>query len=92
MSFSIRFTKAGDRDISKLPPDVTLRIVKAMDKIIDDPFNHIRKMKGEHKPPQYKYRVGEYRVIFLLDKLANVLLVDAVGHRSIIYQRYGKDR
>ena len=92
MSYSIQVTKAGDRDLSKLPPDVTIRILKAIERIIDNPFNHIRKMKGEHRPPQYKFRVGEYRVIFLLDKSDNVLLMDAVGHRSILYQRYGKDR
>lgn len=55
----------------------------------DDPFLHIRKIKGDYTPPQYKFRVGEYRVILLLDKSDNTLLVDAVGHRSTIYQRYG---
>jgi hypothetical protein len=30
MTFEIRFTKAGDRDLSKLPSDVLIRIVKVM--------------------------------------------------------------
>jgi len=46
-------------------------------------------MKGEYNPPQYKFRVGEYRVIMLLDTSKKVLLVDGAGHRSTIYKRYG---
>jgi len=91
MTFTIRFSKAGDRDLSKLPSDVLIRIVKALEIIVDDPFLHIRKMKGEYNPPQYKFRVGDYRVIILLNKSENVLLIDGVGHRSTIYKRYGKN-
>ena len=90
MTFEIRFTKAGDRDLSKLPSDVLIRIVKALEKIADEPFLYIQKMKGEYDPPQYKFRIGDYRVIILLDKTENVLLVDGAGHRSTIYERYGK--
>lgn len=90
MTYSIGFSKAGDRDISKLPTDVTIRVIKALEKILDDPFVHIQKMKGDHAPPQYKIRVGEYRVILILDKSDNTLLVDGAGHRSTIYKRYGK--
>lgn len=90
MTFEIRFTKAGDRDLSKLPFDILIRIIKALEKIADDPLLHIQKMKGKYDPPQYKFRVGDYRVIILLDKSENVLLIDGVGHRSTIYDRYGR--
>lgn len=90
MTFEIRFTKAGERDLSKLPSEVIIRIVKALEKMADDPIQYIQKMKGEHDPPQYKFRVGDYRVIILLDKSENMLLIDGAGHRSTIYDRYGK--
>ncbi len=90
MTFEIHYSKAADRDLSKLPIEVIRKIVYAIGDIKDDPFAHIQKMKGAKNPPQYKFRVGEYRVILLLDKLENVLLVDGIGHRSTIYQRYGK--
>lgn len=55
MTFEIRFSKAGDRDLSKLPSEVLVRIVKALEKIAGDPLQHIQKMKGEYDPPQYKF-------------------------------------
>lgn len=90
MTYTIRFSKAADRDLSKLPRDVLTRVIKVIEGIRKDPFHYIQKMRGEHDPPQYKFRVGEYRVVLLLDKSEHVLLIDAVGHRSTIYQRYGK--
>ncbi|MCP1715321.1 mRNA interferase RelE/StbE [Methanocalculus alkaliphilus] len=90
MTFEIHYSKSADRDLSRLPIDVIRKIVFAISAIKDDPFAHIQKMKGAKNPPQYRFRVGEYRVILLMDKSEKVLLVDGVGHRSTIYQRYGK--
>ncbi|MDG6249474.1 type II toxin-antitoxin system RelE/ParE family toxin [Methanocalculus sp.] len=90
MTFEIHYSKAADRDLSKLPNEVIKKIVYAIGDIREDPFAHIQKMKGAKNPPQYKFRVGEYRVILLLDQSEKVLLVDGIGHRSTIYQRYGK--
>ncbi len=90
MTFEIHYSKAADRDLSKLPIEVIKKIVFAIGDIREDPFAHIQKMKGAKNPPQYKFRVGEYRVILLLDQSEKVLLVDGIGHRSTIYKRYGK--
>ena len=88
--YKINFKGWSDRDLSKLPHNVLVRIVKAIESSMEDPLLHSQKMKGEYEPPQYKLRVSDYRVIILLDKSNKVLLVDGAGHRSTIYQRYGK--
>lgn len=90
MTYTIRFSKSADRDLSKLPRDVLLRIIKAIENCVEEPFLHIQKMKGDQNPPQYKLRVGDYRVILLLNRTNKTLIVDGAGHRSTIYQRYGK--
>jgi len=56
MTYSIRFSKAADRDLSKVPRNILIRIIKAIEEIKEDPLNYIQKMKGEHDPPQYKFR------------------------------------
>jgi len=90
MTYDIHYTKAADRDLSNLPIEITRKIILAIHGIKEDPFSHIQKMRGRNKPPQYKFRVGEYRVILLKDTSHKVLLVDGVGHKSTIYNRYGK--
>ena len=89
MTYEIQYSKAVDRDLSKLPIEISRNIVQTIHKIKDDPFSHIQKMKDRNNPPQYKLRVGNYRVVILLDKNKKILLVDGAGHRSTIYKRYG---
>jgi mRNA interferase RelE/StbE len=89
MTYEIHYSKAADRDLSKLPIEISRNIVQSIHKIRDDPFSHITKMKDRDNPPQYRLRVGDYRVIMILDKTKRVLLVDGAGHRSTIYKRYG---
>lgn len=89
MTYEIQYSKAADRDLSKLPVHIAQKIILAIHNIKEDPFSHIQKMKDRNHPPQYKIRVGEYRVIMILDKSSKVLLVDGVGPRSSIYKRYG---
>lgn len=47
MTYEIRVSKAGDRDLSTLPSDVLTRIIKALEHMVDDPFLPIQIMKGE---------------------------------------------
>lgn len=89
MMYEIHYSKAADRDLTKLPIEISRNIVQSIHKIRDDPLSQIKKLKDRNNPPQYRLRVGEYRVIMILDKSRKVLLVDGVGHRSTIYKRYG---
>ncbi len=89
MTYEIQYSKAADRDLSKLPVHISQKIILAIHNIKEDPFSHVQKLKDRNHPIRYKFRVGEYRAIMILDKLEKVLLVDGVGHRSTIYKRYG---
>ncbi len=48
--------------------------INAVGDIREDPFTHIQKMKGAKNPPQYTFRVGEYRVILPLIKMKKFFL------------------
>ena len=41
-------------------------------------------LKGEWKG-LYRYRIGDYRAIYRLDKEEKVLIVERLGHRREIY-------
>jgi len=38
--------------------------------------------------PEFKIRVGDYRIILLLDKANKRMNIQAVGHRKNIYKKY----
>ena len=43
-------------------------------------------MKGDEWHGCFKYRVGDYRIIYQLDQLNNKLIVLKVGHRRDVYE------
>ena len=58
----------------------------AIDSLADDPRPHgCKKLKGE-KEYLWRIRVGEYRVIYMIDDEIKVIDVRKVGDRKNIYQ------
>jgi mRNA interferase RelE/StbE len=53
----------------------------------DDPYAHVKKIKGTRRHPLYTHRVGEYRVIIDLTEDRLPVMAMETGHRSKIYQK-----
>ncbi len=71
------------RNLQKLDITITRRIIKAVEEMQEDPFvKDVKKLRG---CSEYRLRVGDYRVIFSLEK--NLITILKVGHRQQIYER-----
>lgn len=82
-SYAVEFTKSAQKELRKLPHAVSLRILRAIDKLSADPRRgSVRPMVGTKS---WRLRVGEYRVVYdiLDDKL--VMLIIRVRHRKDVY-------
>ena len=88
MSFSVvwEFNSLGELD--KLPLDIVKRIVEKLDQLKENPEHFIEKLKDM---PEFKIRIGDYRVILLLDQYNKKIKIQAVGHRRNIYKKYKPD-
>jgi len=51
-----------------------------------DPFNHpnITALRG-NLAGRYRYRIGDYRILYLVDEDLKVVFVTLVAHRSKVY-------
>ena len=87
-NYEVSYTSKAKKDLKKLPLGIAQNIILSINDIRDNPYAHIKKLKGTKRHPLYTHRVGEYRVI--LDIVDNRLLVIVMetGHRSKIYQKY----
>lgn len=81
--YQVIFTPKAEKQLSKLPKDVQIRIINALKRIRIRPELHLTKLIGD---PAYKFRVGDYRIFIdvIQDKL--ILLVVKVGHRKNVYK------
>lgn len=71
------------KDLRKLHKDATEIILRKIYSIKDKPLSYIERLKGSHL---WKLRVGDYRVIMMIDTGKSTINVIKIGHRRGIYK------
>lgn len=84
MRYHIVYTTKAMKDLSKLAPETKERIREALEKYVKTPLDYARKMV-DPALGSYKFRIGDYRVIFDLE--GDELVVLRIGHRREIYRK-----
>lgn len=89
MSYHVEYTKAALRQLKKMDRFDARLIVDWIGRNIEgceDPRVHGKALSANHAG-EWRYRVGNYRVLCLI--LDDVLVVEvfSVGHRSEVYRR-----
>lgn len=84
MKYELVYTRRAERDIEKLEPNVKDRIGKALLRYSEEPLKFAEKL-SDPILGEYRFRIGDYRVIF--DLQGNEIVPLRVGHRREIYRR-----
>ncbi len=83
MPHVLTYTKTAVKDISKLDFIAKKKLQRKLELLADAPLAHSKKLISS-RLGTYRYRVGDYRVIFDLD--GDTIVVLRVGHRREIYR------
>jgi mRNA interferase RelE/StbE len=84
VKYGLTYTRKAIKDIRKLEPKVKDRIGKALLRYAGDPLKHAEKLT-EPRLGEYRFRIGDYRVIFDLE--GEEIVVLRAGHRKDIYRK-----
>jgi mRNA interferase RelE/StbE len=82
-SYQISISKTAQKQLDKLPDNITERLIRVIYELADDPrpVGH-KKLKGRDG---YRVRTGDYRIIYdIIDSLLIINII-AIGHRKDIY-------
>ena len=82
--FNLVYTQRAIRDVRKLEAGIKLRIGKALLRFQKDPMKYAEKI-ADPKLGSYRFRIGDYRVIF--DQEGKDIVILRIGHRRDIYRR-----
>lgn len=83
MAYKLIYANKAVKDIRKLDTVAKKRLKKALEKFSLRPFYYAKKL-SDAKIGEFRYRVGDYRIIFdIKDK--NIIIL-RIGHRRDIYQ------
>ncbi len=85
ISYNIRWKSSARKEIKKLPKDIILKIVDAVEKLAENPFStDSRKIVGAQRT--YRIRVGNYRIVYSVESDNLVILIIRIRHRKDVYK------
>ncbi len=83
-NYAVEFTKSAQKELNKLPSQISLRIVKAVDKLSLEPRKgNVRPMIGSKS---WRLRVGDYRIIYDIYDSKLIVLIIRIRHRKNVYK------
>lgn len=85
--FRIKFKASADKRFSKLPKDTQIRIIEKLEFFLSQP-NPLTyaEILTDPKIGKYRFRIGNYRVVFDLEQDEIIMILD-VDHRKDIYRQ-----
>lgn len=84
MVYKLLYTRSAIKDIQKLDNVAKKKIKKKLEELSKNPISLSKKLINSSLG-DYRYRIGNYRVVFDIDKKYIVIL--RVGHRKEIYRK-----
>jgi mRNA interferase RelE/StbE len=84
MKFQVILPKSVQKELNRLPDDITNRILARLTGMETNPRPpDVRKLKGR---AAWRIRVGDYRVIYeIYDRISQIIVL-TIGHRGNIYR------
>jgi len=83
LTYKSVFTRGFTKEFDKLPKGIKKQIVEALEKIVELPYAGT-KLRGKLEG-LWRWRVGKYRVIYLIDEKEKTIVFLDVGLRKSIY-------
>ncbi len=85
MTYKILFKPSAVKQGQKLPKQTQNRIVEVINGLKQEPRKSgCKKLRGENK--LYRFRVGDYRIIYEIEDDLLVIMVIKIAHRKDVYR------
>ncbi len=85
--FRVILTSEAQADLKRLDPAIQTRLLDKLEWMGQNAelLRH-QSLRGQDWSECFKYRVGNYRIIYRLDRPAEKLIILKVGHRREVYR------
>jgi mRNA interferase RelE/StbE len=84
LALRIELLPRAARELRRLPSSVRDRILRQISPLSDDPRPPgVQKLYGSDS---YRMRVGDYRMLYIINDAAQVVTIAGVGHRRDVYR------
>ena len=86
MPYQVEIASAAQREFKRLPPEVVRKVDAAMLELEQNPRPHgCTKLEGSED--EYRVRVGDYRILYVINDKAKLVTIAHVRHRRDVYRK-----
>ena len=85
-SYKIIFKPSVEKDLRTLPKAITRRVMEHVESLENAPFPR-QSVKLPGAEALYRLRVGDYRVLYSVNKEIKQILVHYIRHRREVYRK-----
>jgi len=85
-SYSVEVKPPARKELEALPDNVLARVLQKMDSLRSAPRPAgCKKLKGYKD--QWRVRVGDWRVVYIIDDAAKLISITRIAHLGEVYER-----
>ena len=83
-SYAVELKPSARKELESLPNSILARIVRKLESLAHEPRPAgCKKLKGYKD--QWRMRIGDWRVVYIIDDDARLVSVTRIAHRSKVY-------
>lgn len=83
-SYAVELKPSARKELESLPDTVLARVVRKVESLANDPRpTGCKKLKGYKD--QWRIRIGDWRVVYIIDDAARLVSVTRIAHRREVY-------
>lgn len=84
--YHVTYVKQAERSLRKLPKNISNRIQEKLTIIAENPYGHHNNVTKLKERPEYRLRVGDWRVIYEIHDGELIILVIKIAPRGSVYR------
>ncbi len=83
-SYAVELKPSARKELESLPDTVLARVVRRLESLAHDPRpTGCKKLKGHND--QWRVRIGDWRVVYIIDDTSRLVSVTRIAHRREVY-------
>jgi mRNA interferase RelE/StbE len=84
-NYRVALTSSAEKELHGLPRKVIARVVPRLERLVSAPRPPgCKKLKGGDN--EWRIRVGDYRIVYVIDDTARTVDVTRIAHRREVYE------
>jgi len=84
MPYTVYLKRSAEKELARLPAEIHDRVVKRLISLRDNPHpSGAKKLLGREG---YRIRVGDYRILYVINEKERKVEVVSIAHRKEVYR------